>query len=190
MKRVILYSLVACIAAPAVSLAQNAGNVDSLRHYRFLPRFSTLNESGGIGGFNANFRVLGTFYLKLQPGPTDVWPPRNEAKFVNVDAWASHPILAYVLDLDRTLNLSGLTGRQLPVAAPFDVFQFEGKINNGSSVNLFASLIGPWFYVRGGTTPPPESADYFVYRLKARAPSDHRPTSITTTSLTASTWRR
>jgi hypothetical protein len=153
------------VALAATSQAQTV----SVDHYRFLPRLSVLNQSGGIGGFDVDFRVMGKFDFTVELGPTDVWPPQHVAKFTNVDAWASHPILAYVLPLDQTLNLSGLTGWQLPVAAPFDVYRFDGTTQDGSSVKLIAAEIGPWLHLRGETTPPPGSADYFEYELKAVA---------------------
>jgi hypothetical protein len=142
---------------------------DSIQHYRFLPRFSVLNQSGGIAGFDIDFRVLGTFDFVTRPGETDAWPSRTSAKFANVDAWASHPVLAYVLPLDQTINLSGLKGRQLPVLASFDVYKFEGQTQDGSAVNLLASAIGPWLHLRGKTTPPPGSADFFEYTIRAVA---------------------
>jgi hypothetical protein len=163
-----LLSLCGWIAIASLAVAGRAQTV-SVNHYRFLPRLSVLNESGGIGGFDVDFRVMGKFDFTVELGPTDVWPPQNVAKFSNVDAWASHPILAYVLPLDQTLNLSGLTGWQLPVAAPFDVYQFDGTTQDGSSVKLIAAEIGPWLHLRGETTPPPGSADYFEYELKAVA---------------------
>ena len=153
-----------------VSLASTSrAQTSSVDHYRFLPRLSVLNQSGGIGGFDVDFRVMGKFDFTVELGPTDVWPPQYVAKFSNVDAWASHPILAYVLPLDETLNLSGLTGWQLPVAAPFDVYRFDGTTQDGSSVKLIAAEIGPWLHLRGETTPPPGSADYFEYDLRAVA---------------------
>lgn len=163
-----LLSLCGWIAIASLAGAGRAQTV-SVDHYRFLPRLSVLNQSGGIGGFDVDFRVMGKFDFTVELGPTDVWPPQNVAKFSNVDAWASHPILAYVLPLDQTLNLSGLTGWQLPVAAPFDVYQFDGTTQDGSSVKLIAAEIGPWLHLRGETTPPPGSADYFEYELKAVA---------------------
>ncbi len=149
--------------------ATSRAQTSSVDHYRFLPRLSVLNESGGIGGFDVDFRVMGKFDFTVVLGPTDVWPPQHVAKFTNVNAWASHPILAYVLPLDQTLNLSGLTGWQLPVAAPFDVYRFDGTTQDGSSVKLIAAEIGPWLHLRGETTPPPGSADYFEYELRAVA---------------------
>jgi hypothetical protein len=154
--------------APSVSTAQ-----DELRpgqsNYRFLPRFSVLHESGGFYPREVDFRVYGTFDFVIEPTPLDVWPPIFPARFDDVDAWGSHPVLAYVLPLNQVLNLEELRGWQLPVAAPFDVFRFEGKTQDGSSVELYASIIGPWLRLRGGTTPPPGSADFLEYSIRALA---------------------
>ena len=59
----------------------------------------------------------------------------------------------------------GLTGSDPPARAPFIVYQFQGHSADGSAVNLYASILGPWMYLRGGTQPPAGSADYFVYHL-------------------------
>ena len=147
----------------------SAEHPTTLTHYRFLPRFSVLNESGGIAGVDVDFRVLGKFDLVIDNDHQVPW--QNSAKFENVDAWASHPILAYVLNVDDVLNLSGLTGTQLPVAGPFDAYRFEGFAQDGSSVDLIATVLGPWLYLNGGTTPPEGSADYFVHEIRALARS-------------------
>lgn len=146
---------------------------DLLRGYRFLPRHSTLEQTGGIAGVNIRSTVYGRFDLvtgweyQYDPRPISIHP---FAKFENVDAWASNPLTATPpLNLNRILNLSGLQGSQLPVAAPFDVYKFEGKTNDGSAVNLYASLIGRWLYLRGGTEPPAGSADFFTYHIHALA---------------------
>ena len=146
--------------------AQDPAPPDLTSHWRFL-RSSTLRETGGFAGVDVTYRVLGTydFVKAIAPPPAD----GAYAKFTNVDAWAAHPILAYVRPLDQVLNLSGLKGIQLPVAAPFDVFQFTGTTDDGSSVNILVSDLGRWMYLRGGTTPPAGSADFFSYELRAVA---------------------
>jgi hypothetical protein len=141
----------------------------TLTQYRFLPRFSVLNQSGGIAGVDVDFRIRGEFDLMIDNDHQEPWG--NSAMFENVDAWASHPILAYVLNVDDVLNLSGLTGMQLPVAGPFDAYHFGGTTSDGSKVDLIATVLGPWLYLNGGTTPPEGSADYFVYELRALARS-------------------
>jgi hypothetical protein len=161
------------IAAWAVCglLAQSveAQTLQPTERYRFLPRQSVLNETGGFAGVDVDYRVMGTFGFTVDPVSIAIWPPERSAKFSNVNAWASHPILAFVLPLDQTLNLSELTGKQLPVAAPFDVYRFDGKTDDGSTVELYAAQIGPWLRLRGATTAPPGSADFFEYNLRAVA---------------------
>ena len=69
-----------------VSLASTSrAQTSSVDHYRFLPRLSVLNQSGGIGGFDVDFRVMGKFDFTVELGPTDVWPPQHVAKFTNVN---------------------------------------------------------------------------------------------------------
>ena len=155
--------LVALLAAPL------SAQIVSTDHYRFLPKLSVLNQSGGFGGFDVDHRVMGTFDFEIEIGPTDVSPTEYVAKFSDVNAWASHPILAYVLPLNQTLNLEGLVGRKVPVAAPIEIYRFDGKTGNGSSVELYAAQIGPWLHLKATTTPPPNVADFFTYELKAVA---------------------
>jgi hypothetical protein len=166
-RRAVLFGLVSCSIFSLAADAASADLPERVRHYRFLPQRSVLNESGGIYPRSTDFRVYGTFdFVTARP---DSQIGLEDAKFDNVVAWASHPILAYVLPLNRVLNLEGLKGRQLPVLGPYDAYKFEGVNAEGSAVNLNASVIGPWFHLRGETTPPPGSADMFVYEIRATA---------------------
>jgi hypothetical protein len=140
-----------------------------LDHYRLLPRHSTLHQTGGFAGFDLRYRLIGKYDFRHGSG----WDAK--ASFENAEVWGSiisdSPAPAYVIDVDQILNLEGLRGKALPVAAPFDVYQFTGHTSDGSSVELFASVIGPWMYLRGATQPPPGSADYFTYHIQALARS-------------------
>jgi hypothetical protein len=168
--------LVACVVALCLASSRSNGArgdpPDLLRSYQFLPGHSTLSQTGGIAGIDVRFAVHGTFDLvtgwEYRPDP----PPKSIhafARFENVDAWAHTLSDIPPIDLDLVLNLSELKGSQLPVAAPFDVYQFEGKSSDGSAVNLHASVLGNWLYLRGVTEPPPNSADFFVYQINALA---------------------
>jgi hypothetical protein len=158
-------SSVILFAQPA--LPQNS--IGDLDHYRIVPRYSVLRETGGFAGVDNRYRLMGKYDLLHNIGGT----PR--ARFENAEVWGSPisdgPVIAIVLDVDELLNLEELKGEQLPVAAPFDVYQFTGNMDDGSSVNLFASVIGPWMYLRGHTEPPPGSADFFEYQIKVLARS-------------------
>lgn len=168
MRRIILLAIVSLsVAAPFAANAQSLDSFQSQRHYRFLPRFSTLSQSGGFAGVDVDWRVFGEFdfYNPFRLPNVDA----AFATFKNVEAWASHPILAIVLDLDDTLNLSGLRGQPVSMGPHLDVFKFQGKTSDGSSVVLHAAQLGRWYYLRGGTEPPPGSADFFEYQIRALA---------------------
>ncbi|MCA9235337.1 MAG: hypothetical protein KDA44_07685 [Planctomycetales bacterium] len=157
----LLASLVFSLASAAV-----AQPPDILRSYRFLPRLSTLNETGGFAGVDIDYTMRGTFDLATGYD-VDKTGFHQKAEFTNVDAWASHPVLAYVLNVDEVLGLTMLAGTALPVAAPFDVFQFTGKNEQGMPVELYAAQIGDWLLMRGETSPP--CCDFFKYRVRAIA---------------------
>jgi hypothetical protein len=171
MKRLTLACLALTIIAVGLSTrpagAQDAGSI--LDHYRVLPRFSTVHQTGGIAGFDIRYRLMGAYDL-VHGVAASTNTAGTRAKFANADIWGNPisdgPVPAIVLDVDEVLNLERLKGESLPVAAPFDVYRFTGETSDGSSVNLFASVIGPWMYLRGGTQPPPGSADFFKYQVQ------------------------
>jgi hypothetical protein len=140
-------------------------DVTILDHYRLLPRESTLHQTGGFAALDLTYRLLGDYGFAHGTGSV------NSAQFVDSEIWGSlisnGPTPAYVIDVDQILNLDGLEGKRLP--SPFGVYQFQGETSDGSSMNLYASLVGPWMYLRGATQPPVGSADYFQYQLRALA---------------------
>ena len=171
MKRFFLVCLLVVPAAVGVITqscrAQDPAEI--LDHYRLLTRQSTLQQTGGIAGIDQRYRLIGKYDLRHGNGWT------AKASFENAEIWGSlisdSPGPAYVIDVDQILNLEGLRGEALPVGAPFDVYQFRGLTSDGSSVELHASVIGPWMYLRGATQPPAGSADYFTYHIQALARS-------------------
>ncbi|RIK83440.1 MAG: hypothetical protein DCC67_05935 [Planctomycetota bacterium] len=169
MKRLLLLAVVCSVVVSSPLAAQGQEGVPDLRrHYHFVPRLSRVVQTGGIAGVHIEYRVIGKYDLITASRP---WS--GTARFENAEAWGSIisplPAPAVVLDVDEAFNLEGLKGEQLPVAAPFDVFRFTGETADGSSVQLFASMLGRWMYLRGETTPPKGSADFFEYQLRALA---------------------
>jgi hypothetical protein len=142
-----------------------------LARYQLVSRLSTLRETGGFAGLDVNYRLLGDY--GFGSGISATATASAGVKFIDPEIWGSiisdGPTPAYVIDVDQLLNLAGLQGKAVPSAAPFGVYQFQGKTSDGSSINLFASTLGPWMYLRGSTQPPAGSADYFVYQLRALA---------------------
>jgi hypothetical protein len=161
------------LAATSLGAVQRsfADPPDQITPYRFVPRQSTLIVSPGTEAPARELTVYGTFDLLSEWTYThDPLAIHHTYAFTDVRAFAGNPLSATAvapLDLDKVLNLSGLTGTLLPVASPFDVIKFEGKTADGSAVNVFASVLGKWLYLRGGTTPP--AATGTSYQLKALA---------------------
>jgi hypothetical protein len=170
--RLAVASLLLTITAASVVAATSAcaQELEKVRHYRFVPKESTLT----LGWRDREapdilIPISGTF--DLVTGWDDVQDPwiGQYARFENVEAGGPHPIQDVIIDLDETLNLSGLKGRQLPVAGPFDMFEFLGKNSVGHDVQLFTRLIGDWLWLNGETTPTPESSDPRYYSISAVA---------------------
>jgi len=159
---------------------------DFLRNYRFLPRHSILNVTGGFAGFDIEANIFGKYGLVT--GGHDVsipeFYPTNHhpfAKFVDVRGVAINPadFGPYSFNLDKTLNLSGLKGRPLPIYFPailpnIAVYQFEGTDGQGSPMKVQALTVGRWMFMRGENDPTTcndgaSCSDLFGYEFKSLA---------------------
>ena len=171
MKRLTLAFVASTIFAVGLS-ARPAGAQDpsvNLDHYRILPRLSTVHQTGGIAGFDIRYRLMGKYDLVHGVGPSTTGTS-TRAKFDNAEIWGNPisdgPVPAIVLDVDEVFNLERLKGEALPVAAPFDVYRFTGETADGSSVNLFASVIGPWMYLRAERSRRRVRPTFSQYRVQ------------------------
>ena len=163
----IIATMAACSAG--VLHAQSWGLPETVDHYRFLPVRSIVNQRGGIAGLDVDYRVRGTFDFRIQQSPLAVYPPLHVATFENVDAVGVNPKFPE-LDVDAAFNLSGIHGgERLRNPRVPGLFHFQGKTDDGSSVSFHAKLEGRWLYLRGRTTAPEGSADFFEYSIKALA---------------------
>lgn len=174
MKRLFFSCLVGTIALSGfLDRLAVAEHPEFLRHFHIVPRLSRLGITGGFAGVNERYRLIGEYDFASGYDHGDPWG--GFASFENAEVWGSLisdlPTIAIVLDVDERLNLEGLKGERLPVAAPFDVFKFTGQTSDGSDLTLFASVLGPWMYVRGGSFPPQGGADFFDYHLRMVARS-------------------
>jgi hypothetical protein len=132
-----------------------------------LPRLSVLHQTGGIAGVDFRYRVRGEFDFEVTQSPLTVFPPLYSAKFVDPELEGIHPVLDVVFDVDEAFNLARLEGStSLHYPRRPNLFTFRGETGDGSSVLLHALRRGRWFYMRGGTTPPPGSADFFEFDLR------------------------
>lgn len=145
------------------SATTRADEFDVIKSYRFIPRVSRAEQSGGFAGRHETFTVRGKFDLNLGP---EVSIPELEIhpSFENVNSWMNpHSLLTYVLITDQVFNLSGLEGSY---TRP-DRIAFEGANDQGATVKLTATLAGPILHLRGSTQPP--CCDFFQYSINAYA---------------------
>ena len=168
MKRCVLFILAVVFFAfqfAATAAAQNDG-FEVTRHYRFLPRVSRLVEIDPVWDPPAPWIVFGEFdFVHYRPDPRALLPATH---FANVDAWASHPILAISEQLDDVVNLSGLIGDQINSyeGQPFELFHFQGDDGNGYPTDLFVARSGRWLYMRGENHPDSAPTTHGPFRSK------------------------
>ena len=152
---------------------------DILRDYRFIPSASTVLVTGNMADYALQLHIAGTFGLVTgyEGGPTPVasatTPPSLEpfAKFINVHGILFNPLSATPApspgwNLDKTLNLSGLSGT-FDVGDPNQLF-FLGADGQGQALRLEADIVGPWIHITGGTSDPILTADQ-RYQVNALA---------------------
>lgn len=181
MKRLIAVVGLVSVVCVAVSPSQ-AVPPDQIDSYRVLPAYSTFTQSGGFAGVNNLYEVEGEYDFRQEwSGGTPDEPLDLSVRFTDTDLRAPlGDLLPAFIDVDETLNLGSLRGELLPqpfAFTPYEVYRFEGIINDGapasplesSTIELFAVTLGPWMYLRGETTPRPWMADFFEYEIRTLA---------------------
>jgi hypothetical protein len=165
-------SVIAAIAASLAAGTCAASHPDILRSYRFIPSRSTLVVNGSsTGSFEETFHASGTFgivtgfrdgfsctAIGCPPSPTHV----PYAQFVNVESWLiPDSPLTYVLDLDETLNLSGLEGTFGNVGP--NRLYFKGDDGKGRPFHLEATIRGPLVRLVGESGPGCCNVDHYLF---------------------------
>ncbi|RIK73792.1 MAG: hypothetical protein DCC67_17485 [Planctomycetota bacterium] len=165
------------LAAPG-GLRADDPLIGSQKSYRILTRHSVLTRTyAELEAPTTPFQVSGTFDFRIEPSPLAVFPPVFNAKFVAPDIWAAHPYQDFVLDVAEIFALEEITGVGQSRVFPYrpKLFHFKGVNSTRSSVELHALTLGPWFYLRGGVTPPVDSdsllPEYELRALARRQPS-------------------
>ncbi len=156
----VLTMLVGLAAAAMASSVAVADPPDLLRNYRFITSKSTVDVTSSTGN-DMPLNILGRFGLVTgynydTGGPTAQSPSIEPfAQFTDVEAILYDPRRATPLpspgwDLDKTLNLSGLTGT---FSVPDDLF-FLGADGQGQAIRLQATITGPLLHLTGGSSDP------------------------------------
>ena len=136
-----------------------SGPTSGTRRFEFLADRSTVVQTGGIAGVHWTYRLEGQFGLTI-----DFQTGTASLSNVNAVATNNGPP-PRTLDPDEAFNLTALTG---PVGDG-RVIWLTGKAADGSDVMLALDILGDSIHLIGQTTPPPGSADFFVFGLDALA---------------------
>jgi len=185
MKRTLLLTrpflavLVATLWATAAlaDLTNIADIPDILRNYRFITSHSIVEVSGGLPVFSYDLNIAGKFGLATgyngleTPTPSPAATPptlSGHAEFVNVKGVLFNPRSASPLpglDVDATLNLTGLKGT---FKFPSDI-HFTGNDGQGIPIQLEAVTRGPLLHLTGATLPVPTCASCGINMYKVDA---------------------
>ncbi len=127
--------------------------------YAFVSEQSTILQTGGIAGVNWTYTLSGQLQLTVNFG-------EGKARFSNIDATATdNNEPDRKLDPNDVFNLTSLTG----TIGRNGSIRFTGKADDGSDIILDVTLSDEWISLKGQTTPPPNSADFFIFDLDASA---------------------
>ncbi len=126
--------------------------------YVFEPVRSTIVQTGGFAGVHWTYAVEGRFCLIVDPDAATARFERIDANAVDV----SEP--ERTLDPNMVFNLTALAG---DVAG--ETIEFAGQTDDGSSVHLTLAFADHTVHLTGQTTPPPNSADFFLFSIDALA---------------------
>jgi hypothetical protein len=141
-----------------VSLLAIAVRADDTGCYVFAPERSTIAQTGGFAGVDWTYSVEGQFCLIVDPNA-------GSASFARVDANAidvTEPMRT--IDPNAVFNLTGLVG-----TVGEDGIELTGQASDGSTVGLTLTFTDDTVQLTGETTPPPNSADFFVFSIDAVA---------------------
>jgi hypothetical protein len=128
--------------------------------YIFDPNRSTVTRSGGFIGVPVTYSVAGRFMLSIDD--------RGSAAFEKVDAVLTDEAgSVYSQSLDEVFNMNGLTGD--PNGIKTIIFIGKTADGTGSDVAILLTFEDDSVRLKGNTTPPPNSADMFIYDVNAVA---------------------
>jgi hypothetical protein len=128
--------------------------------YIFLLEQSRLVQTGGIAGVQWTYAVEGQFLLTVDS-------EAGTASFTQVDANAvDDSPLQRTLDPNEVFNMTALAGT---IVNSGKSIQFEGSADDASSIQMTLTFADDAVTLKGQTTPPPNSADFFIFALNAAA---------------------
>lgn len=161
--RIVPLLIVVCLAGIPAQAKYGAGSgmaaSAETSTYVFVPDQSKVVQTGGIAGVPRTYSIKGRFQLTVDPNV-------GVASFAHVDANATDDSpFKRTLDLNHVFNMTLLVG----TVEPSGSIKFAGKASDDSDVNITVTFQDNLAHLIGQTTPPPNSADFFIFNLDAVA---------------------
>ena len=127
--------------------------------YVFVPEQSKVVQTGGFANVHWTYSIKGHFQLTVDQN-------LGSASFANVDANATDDSsFQRILDPNHVFNMTSLVG----TVEPNGSIKFTGNAPDDSAVSITVTLQDNLAHLIGQTTPPPHSADFFIFSLDAVA---------------------
>jgi parallel beta-helix repeat protein len=136
-----------------------SGPMSAASVYLSIPNQGTVVQTGGFAGVHWTYWLKGQLTLTV-----DFVAGTASLSHVGTSAIDDGPPLR-TLDPNEVFNLTALTG----TIGNDQSVQFTGKAHDGSDVILTATFQGDLVHLVAQTTPPPGSADFFLFTLDAWA---------------------
>jgi hypothetical protein len=142
-----------CLLSQSAEATYGSGKTST---YVFVAEQSQVVQTGGIAGVPRTYSIQGQFELTVDPNV-------GSASFAHVDANATKD--SSTLDLNHVFNMMSLVGTVEPTGS----IKFTGNASDGSDVGITVTVQDDLAHLVGQTTPPPNSADFFIFNLDAVA---------------------
>ena len=127
--------------------------------FRFVPELSTLLQAGGFAGVYWPHTIEGQFTLSVDF-------TAGTASLTEVDAVGTYEgPPARTLNVGEALKMTALAGSVEQDGS----IRFTGEGDNETAIELTLTFKSDSVQIRGNTTPPPNSADFFILEMDAVA---------------------
>lgn len=152
--------LVLTILFFALSSCSKHPESNTVSTYEFITDQSSVAQTGGFAGVNKTYPIKGNFRLSVNLDA-------KTASFERVDANLTEPTgFLPTQNLGELFNMTELKG----TVTNSNTINFTGKTSEPeSAISLALSIEDDTVTLKGGTTPPPGSADFFIFNLNAVA---------------------
>jgi len=151
------FSILQLVSIAICVFGQSADAQTSI--YVFDPNQSTVLQTGGIAGVHETYPLQGQFQLTADANA-------GVASFDYVDAFLLSPISSSPpKSLGELFNMTQLAG----MVTSDTTLEFTGRTANGSSVLINLTFADEIVTMKAQTTPPPNSADFFIFSMDAVA---------------------